>query len=157
MSPFPTTKFSNRQLIEYIVCITIGLIQVLVVDVLGSIYNMTFLTGGCSQYGLAHTPCLKPSPLKASELITMNTRAYVSPTYEDSLLDKPALLPPHDVQPDFVNPSNRNGMVIGLAAACIVMLTLFSLLRGYSKLFCTKHVRVEDCEHMDLIPKFLLI
>jgi hypothetical protein len=70
----------------------------------------------------------------------------LSPETLERLLNEPALPAPPGVEHNFVNPSNENTMGVALTATQIVIATIFGLIRAYSKIFCVKRVRFEDCE-----------
>ncbi|KAI1081303.1 hypothetical protein F5B20DRAFT_579172 [Whalleya microplaca] len=59
-------------------------------------------------------------------------------------LDGPALQPPDGVIPNFVNPSNRNGLAHATLALCLSFATVFFLMRLYIRFIYMKKHYLED-------------
>lgn len=64
---------------------------------------------------------------------------------QQEILNSPGMTPPDGVEPNFDHPANRNDLAIAISVICITLVTFSALIRGYSKLFLAKRVRVEDC------------
>ena len=61
-------------------------------------------------------------------------------------LNCPGLQPPAGIIPNFVNPPSLENVQIAAAVVCLVLATLTTLLRMYTKMFIIKAVGWEDCE-----------
>ena len=64
----------------------------------------------------------------------------------DMAMDEPALLPPHDVDPDFDHPQNNNHLAHAILAASLAFTSIVILARAYSRIFCSKRVSTADCK-----------
>ncbi|GAD94409.1 hypothetical protein NECHADRAFT_85215 [Paecilomyces variotii No. 5] len=62
----------------------------------------------------------------------------------EALLSAPALTPPDNVPPNFDDPPNNNDLAWGVTTACMVIATMCFLLRGYTRCWLEKKVRVEE-------------
>lgn len=72
-----------------------------------------------------------------------------SPT--EDILDQPVIPPSLATHVQHLdNPPNENRLALGVIGACIIVSTVFSVLRVYSRLFCAGKVRVEDCKYHQL-------
>lgn len=69
----------------------------------------------------------------------------LSPDIIDQIRKGPAAAPPPGIIPDFDNPPNSNSIAISAIIASLVIAALVCLLRLYSRVFCTKNVKIEDC------------
>ena len=58
----------------------------------------------------------------------------------------PGLKPPPGVTPNFVNPENYQSSILALQTICLVLATVFTALKIYTKLFLIKSLGSEDCE-----------
>lgn len=65
-------------------------------------------------------------------------------------LDSPVTPPPANRVQNLENPPNSNKLAIGVIVTCIGLSTVFSLLRVYSRVFCARKVRLEDCKNHQL-------
>lgn len=63
------------------------------------------------------------------------------------LLDMSAAKPPPDSVQNLEDPPNDNKLALVVIATCIVLSTLFSILRVYSRVYCAGQVKIEDCEY----------
>jgi hypothetical protein len=72
----------------------------------------------------------------------------VSASQHDEMLNAPAFPPPPGVVAIFDNPPNRNHVAEGLLIPCLILTSLFALLRVYSRALCIKKVFFEDCKTM---------
>lgn len=61
-----------------------------------------------------------------------------------SLLAQPALDPPEGITPDFSNPPNRNGLAWFVTTFCTVVTALCCLIRGYTKIWVTRTLKIEE-------------
>ncbi|KAI2473712.1 hypothetical protein F4781DRAFT_438336 [Annulohypoxylon bovei var. microspora] len=68
----------------------------------------------------------------------------LTPEEREAYLDGPALEPPSGVQPNFINPPNHDGVMIGVVTMCLILATIVVFIRTYSKLFVEKKFRLED-------------
>ncbi|KAE8152515.1 hypothetical protein BDV25DRAFT_137834 [Aspergillus avenaceus] len=59
-------------------------------------------------------------------------------------LDSPALAPPVGVVPDFNHPPNRNGLAVGIFAACATVGTICVCLRAYARVYLLRKIQVEE-------------
>lgn len=57
----------------------------------------------------------------------------------------PALTPPPGVTPNFENPENFFGTIIGTIVVCLTLTTFLAWTRIYTRLFITKSVGWDDC------------
>lgn len=62
-------------------------------------------------------------------------------------LDGPALAPPPGVVSNFDNPSNQNGLAMGVLIACASIATVCLLLRIYGRFYLLRKVSAEDGTH----------
>jgi hypothetical protein len=69
----------------------------------------------------------------------------LSPIQREILLNGPALAPPPGVIPNFTDPPSRKDLCVGLAIANISIAALVVGIRLYTKVFCVKKLRLEDC------------
>jgi len=67
------------------------------------------------------------------------------PSDLESFRHRPAGKPPQGVIPNFIDPSNKNRLAIAVIIASIGLTTIAGLTRFYSRVFCTRRVRIEDC------------
>jgi hypothetical protein len=61
-------------------------------------------------------------------------------------IDAPTLPPPPGVVPDFDHPPNKNYLGILTNLVCLIATATLMTLRAYTKVYCQKKVRVEDCK-----------
>jgi hypothetical protein len=66
--------------------------------------------------------------------------------WQKAILDGPALQPPPGVQPNFIDPENRNNLGYALIIMCAVVSTAMTGIRLYAKLTSLKRLGIEDCE-----------
>lgn len=69
----------------------------------------------------------------------------LSPELKDYLLQAPALTPPPGVVPNYLHDSSKDALCYGITGAGIGLVTLAVLLRLYTKIFCAKKMKLEDC------------
>ena len=64
-----------------------------------------------------------------------------------AILNMPALAPPDGVEPNFENPSNMNGLALGVFIAALVVTTIAVLMRIHSWIYVMKHYtgKIEAC------------
>jgi hypothetical protein len=60
--------------------------------------------------------------------------------------NQPALSPPPGVVPNFDDPPNGNVQAHFGIAISLVLVASSASLRAYSRIFCIKQVKLEDCE-----------
>ena len=72
--------------------------------------------------------------------------ATLTPTEKEHLLNAPALASPPGIVPNFTDPPNRLPLCIGLTVASITVSALVVILRLYTRVFCLKKLRLEDCK-----------
>ncbi|KAI1410921.1 hypothetical protein F5Y13DRAFT_191751 [Hypoxylon sp. FL1857] len=77
-------------------------------------------------------------------MINSDTWNSLTPAEQEAYLDGPSIPPPTGVQPDFDNPPNRNGLVIGVTTTCLLLATTFFFIRVYSRIFIEKRARLPD-------------
>lgn len=65
---------------------------------------------------------------------------------DSSYLDFPVMDPPPGEVQDLDNPPNKNDVVVAVYTVCIVIVSIFTTLRVYSKFFLLKTPKVEDCK-----------
>ena len=70
----------------------------------------------------------------------------LTPAEKEHLLNGPAWKPPPGVVPNFYPGSPLDKLCFGLTTLGIVLVTLSVLLRLYTKLFCARKMRIEDCK-----------
>lgn len=58
----------------------------------------------------------------------------------------PALKPPPGVTPNFENPENFFGTIIGTIVVCLTLTTFLAWTRIYTRLFITKSISWDDCQ-----------
>ena len=64
----------------------------------------------------------------------------------DALLDQdPALQPPLGVIPNFIDPENRQSIIIAVLAVTLGAATVFTVIRIYTKAFILNSIAPEDC------------
>lgn len=78
----------------------------------------------------------------------MDSLPYLPAAEQQALLDGPALAPPAGVVSNFDNPPNNNGLAQGVIATCITVATLCLVARVYTKLFCVRKFKLEDCNSL---------
>lgn len=61
-----------------------------------------------------------------------------------ALLAQPALQPPANVTPDYVDPPNKNQLAYFVTTFCMIIATVSFLIRAYTKSCLTKEVHVEE-------------
>lgn len=69
----------------------------------------------------------------------------LSPDLIDQIRNSPAADPPPGIIPNFTDPPNLTRTSIGLVIAGMVIIISVALIRFYTRVFCLKRVRVEDC------------
>jgi hypothetical protein len=67
------------------------------------------------------------------------------PAQIEQFLDGPALKPPPGVVSNFSDAPNRTALCVGITITCIVLVTLGAIIRLYTRIFCMKKMRLEDC------------
>lgn len=70
----------------------------------------------------------------------------IPPGQLQDVLDRPALLPPEGVVPNFDNPPNKNTLELGVQFTCLGVATIFLLVRFYVRLVVMKKTHLGDCE-----------
>jgi hypothetical protein len=65
--------------------------------------------------------------------------------FVDSILDSPALDPPHGVQSNLIDPPSHRSLFLGILIPCIVIVVTTTLMRLYVKLLIVKTMLLEDC------------
>ena len=60
-----------------------------------------------------------------------NPIPYLPKDQQEAVLSGPALAPPNGTVSNFDNPSNENGLAIGVMSLCIAVSSLCLLIRGY--------------------------
>lgn len=76
----------------------------------------------------------------------------MSPEALAELLAAPALPAPAGVTPDFDNPSNRNGLAWIITTFCMVIATMCLLLRGFTRIWLERKIRVEEGQQAIRVP-----
>lgn len=76
----------------------------------------------------------------------MDANESLTPEKLELLLQSPALPPPDGTEAEFDNPPHRNKLGFQVMAACVFLQVLFSLVRAYTRIFCMRKVKLEDCE-----------
>jgi len=66
-------------------------------------------------------------------------------TFDDSILDSPALGPPNGVQSNLTDPPSHRNLFLGILIPCIVIVITMTLMRLYVKLLIVKKMLLEDC------------
>jgi hypothetical protein len=61
-----------------------------------------------------------------------------------SLFDRPAMMAPDGVDPEFDNPPNRNTMVIAIITVCLVISSIAVTLRVYSRYAILGKIQIQD-------------
>ncbi|KAI0411402.1 hypothetical protein F5X98DRAFT_380770 [Xylaria grammica] len=79
----------------------------------------------------------------------------LSPDQIEKIRDGPAAAPPHGVAPNFDKPPNGNRLAVAVIGVSLVITTLAVLIRFFSKVFCTKRVRLEDYLGLISFPFFI--
>ncbi|KAF2106974.1 hypothetical protein BDV96DRAFT_654304 [Lophiotrema nucula] len=69
----------------------------------------------------------------------------LSPEEQAIFLNGPALKPPPGIIPQFTNPPNRNALCFGIVVTGTILALLAVGMRLYTKIFCVKRLRIEDC------------
>lgn len=80
-----------------------------------------------------------------------------TPSPTGDFLDWPiAPIAPPGYSRNLDNPSNKNELALGIVVTCIIVSTVLSILRVYSRVFVARKVRLEDCKcHQEsLLPHF---
>ncbi|KAI1503031.1 hypothetical protein F5X99DRAFT_417450 [Biscogniauxia marginata] len=80
----------------------------------------------------------------------MGTQEHLEVAKPETFIEGPALAPPDGILPSFDNPPNDNDLTIAVIASCVVMVIIFCSIRGYTRIFCLKKARLEDCKSMIL-------
>lgn len=57
-----------------------------------------------------------------------------------------AVAPPSGITPDFENPTSRAGRLLAANVACLVIATIFVVLRLYTNIFLVRVIGWDDCE-----------
>ena len=78
--------------------------------------------------------------------IAMESAAKLTPEMEQKILNSPAMPPPNGTNPIFDNPPNQNDVAFEAIGACLAIELIFCFFRVYTRAFCMKKVRLEDCE-----------
>lgn len=73
---------------------------------------------------------------------------------QEAILDKPLAMPPPGVESRIGQPRHLNVMTTALTAASLFVITVCFFLRAYSKIFCSKKIRVEDGKRKYPLPLF---
>lgn len=99
--------------------------------------------------------CSRKTIVVCSPGTQRSTNTISLPTMESreetqALLDSPVTTPPANTVQNLENPPNSNKLAIGVIATCIALSTVFSVLRVYSRVFCARKVRLEDCKNHQL-------
>ncbi|KAI1762264.1 hypothetical protein GGR53DRAFT_502048 [Hypoxylon sp. FL1150] len=84
----------------------------------------------------------------------METPTPVTPDEYETIRNLPALAPPSGVVPNFENPPNGNTVGISVIIVCSTITIGVSLIRIYTRLFCTK-ARLEDYLGVLSLPFFI--
>ncbi|KAI1342769.1 hypothetical protein F5Y15DRAFT_412451 [Xylariaceae sp. FL0016] len=63
---------------------------------------------------------------------------------EQACMHLPALAPPSNTVPNYVDPPHNNKLVLGVIGACVGLATIFCGIRAYSKIFCIRRLILED-------------
>lgn len=122
-------------------------------DYLYSVPNTVFGLRDC-RVSLTQCPILLPVDSYHHTVIypelmpssTMDSGQPLSPEMIQQILNMPVTAPPpHHVQ-NLEDPPNNNKLALGVLAASVVLSTVFSLLRAYSRFFYAGKFRLEDCE-----------
>ena len=71
-------------------------------------------------------------------------RKHLSSSVNMDLTHVPALAPPAGVTSNFINPESRALIVVIPSIVCLVLITVFSLLRFYTNLWIKRSIRAED-------------
>ncbi|CAI6083899.1 unnamed protein product [Clonostachys chloroleuca] len=66
------------------------------------------------------------------------------PEQQEAILNGPALEPPQNVIPNFIDPPNGNGLFIAILTVGLALSTLSTALRVYTKIFVTRSLQIED-------------
>ncbi|KAI1305649.1 hypothetical protein F5Y03DRAFT_406259 [Xylaria venustula] len=77
------------------------------------------------------------------------------PGYIETIRDSPAATPPPGVIPNYDSPPNGNWLATITIFASIAITTFAFLIRSYSKVFCTKKVKLEDYLGLLSFPFFI--
>lgn len=80
----------------------------------------------------------------------MGSTLPLTPDQVEQLLNGPAAAPPPNTVPNLENPHNENRLAIAVIATCLALATVFSVLRVFSRVFCVRKVRLEDCKYFDV-------
>ena len=73
--------------------------------------------------------------------------AALTPPQREQFLNGPALAPPQGVVPNFSNPPNRKSLCAAVSIATITVSAVVVSIRVYTRLFCVKKWRLQDCMH----------
>jgi hypothetical protein len=79
----------------------------------------------------------------------------LTPAQKEQFLNGPALGPPPGVVPNFTDAPNRTALCFGITITCVVLVTFGAIIRLYTRIFCIKKMRVEDCMLMFLFIRDL--
>lgn len=72
----------------------------------------------------------------------------LTPAQKLAFLNGAALTPPPGVTPQFIDPPNHNPLSYGIVIAGIALAAMAVIMRLYTRIFCAKKMRVEDCEFL---------
>ncbi|KAI1117372.1 hypothetical protein F5Y14DRAFT_448310 [Nemania sp. NC0429] len=79
----------------------------------------------------------------------------LTPIIIEHIRNGPAASPPPGIHPNYDNPPNGNALAIGEIIASLVLATIVGLCRLYSRVFCTKKVKLEDYIALAAFPFFI--
>jgi hypothetical protein len=71
---------------------------------------------------------------------------------KEKYLNGPALKPPPGIVPNFTDAPNQTALCFGVTITCAILVTFGAVIRLYTRIFCIKKMRLEDCMSM---PKSL--
>ncbi|KAI0835900.1 hypothetical protein F5Y06DRAFT_274708 [Hypoxylon sp. FL0890] len=74
----------------------------------------------------------------------MSSSASLDPAVLQAIRNQPALASPNGTIPNFNDPPNNNKLGIAVITVCIILTTLFFLIRCYTRVFYVKKSRLED-------------
>jgi hypothetical protein len=70
------------------------------------------------------------------------------PDFFDGIRNSLAATPPPGIIPNYDNPPNDNRLAIIVITVSIALTTVAGLVRFYSRVFCSRRVRIEDCSFL---------